>query len=148
MDLFNGPPNPFNLETFQTLECDFVEPSTADMLGGTTPKFRCTFEFDGKQVQVKIKYDQQYNSALDWGRPNPEVYTNPVSQRLLWATGFGSDQSIPVTVKCNNCPIEPWTYIQQIQGFDFEDVASGWNTVALNRTMARCFLLTCSVRLD
>ena len=111
-NMFDGPPNPYDLKTFQTLECDFVEPSKDDPIGGTTPKFKCEFIYNGEKVQIKIKYDQQYNSALDWGHPNMEVYTSIVSQRVLWATGFGADQSIPLTVKCKGCPIEPWTYIQ------------------------------------
>ena len=133
-DLFNGPPNPYDLVTFQTLECDFVEPDPSDPIGGTTPKFYCEFDFNGEKIELKIKYDQQYNPALNWGRANPEVYTSVISQRLLWATGFGADQSIPVTVKCNNCPIEPWTYIQAVQGYDSEDVASGWMDMELIRT--------------
>lgn len=110
-DMFNGPPNPYGLKTFQTLDCDFVEPDPADPMGGTTPKFHCAFEYDGEQVEVKIKYDQQYNSALQrWGRPNEEVYASLVGQRLLWGMGFGADLSIPVTVNCRNCPIEPWYF--------------------------------------
>jgi len=125
-DMYNGPKNPYDLETFQVLECDFVEPSAEDPIGGTTPKFLCEFEYKGDKIQIKIKYDQQYNNVWNWGRANPEVYTSVVSQRVLWATGFGADQSVPVTVKCKNCPIEPWTYIQMIQGYDSEDVMSGW----------------------
>ncbi len=125
-DMFNGPKNPYGLETFQSLDCDFVEPSPADPIGGTTPKFMCEFKFEGEKVQVKVKYDQQYNSVYHWGRGNQEVYTSIVSQRILWALGFGADQSIPVTINCKNCPIEPWTYIQAVQGYVSEDVASGW----------------------
>ena len=130
-DMLNGPKNPYKLETFQELDCNFVEPSVADPLGGTTPKFKCEFEFEGEMVQVKIKYDQQYNTAHTWGRGNPEVYTSIVSQRILWSLGFGADQSIPVIVNCNNCPLEPWTYIQQIQGYSEEDIASGWLDIPL-----------------
>lgn len=130
-DMFNGPKNPYDLETFQTLECDFVEPSAEDPIGGTTPKFMCEFKYNGEKVQVKIKYDQQYNSAWTWGRGNPEVYTSIVSQRVLWSLGFGADQSVPVTVKCKNCPLEPWTYIQAVQGYDNEDVMSGWMDMTL-----------------
>ena len=32
-DMFNGPPNPYKLETFQTLNCTFVEPSVEDQIG-------------------------------------------------------------------------------------------------------------------
>jgi hypothetical protein len=133
-DMFNGPKNPYDLQTFQTLECDFVEPDPNDPIGGTTPKFMCEFKFEGEIVQVKVKYDQQYNSAWNWGRGNPEVYTSIVSQRILWSLGFGADQSVPVTVKCKNCPLEPWTYIQAVQGYDNEDVASGWMDMNLIRT--------------
>ena len=107
-DMLNGPANPFGFETFQTIDCDFVQPSKEDPIGGTTPKFMCAVDIDGKKVELKFKYDQQYNSVHTWGRPNPEVYTSVVSQRILWALGFGSDQSVPVSVNCRNCPIEPW----------------------------------------
>jgi hypothetical protein len=133
-DMMNGPKNPYDLETFQTLECDFVQPDPADPIGGTTPKFMCEFKQDGEKIQVKIKYDQQYNSAWNWGRGNQEVYTSIVSQRVLWALGFGADQSVPVTVKCKGCPIEPWTYIQAVQGYNNEDVASGWMDMELIKT--------------
>jgi hypothetical protein len=125
-DMFNGPPNPYGLKNFETLECDFVEPDVNDPIGGTTPKFYCEFEYDGEKVQIKIKYDQQYNPLMEYGRANPEVYTSVISQRVLWATGFGSDQSVPINVICRDCPIEPWTYIQMIQGYDSEDILSGW----------------------
>lgn len=108
-DLYNGPSNPYNIQTWQIIDCDFIEPDINDQLGGTTPKFRCGYEVNGKIKELKIKYDQQYNSALErWGRPNEEVYASIVSQRILWALGFGADQSVPVTVNCRNCPIEPW----------------------------------------
>ncbi len=108
-DLFNGPANPLNLQTHQTIDCDFVEPDPADPIGGTTPKFYCAYKFNGEKIAIKIKYDQQYNSVFrTWGRANEEVYSSVVSQRLLWATGFGADQSVPLTVRCHNCPIEPW----------------------------------------
>ena len=108
-DLYNGPSNPYNITTWQTIDCDFIEPDVNDPQGGTTPKFRCGYEVNGKIKELKIKYDQQYNSALErWGRPNEEVYASIVSQRTLWALGFGADQSVPVTVNCRNCPIEPW----------------------------------------
>jgi hypothetical protein len=108
-DLFNGPPNPLSLKNYQTIDCDFVEPTAEDPMGGTTPKFLCDYEFEGEKVRIKVKYDQQYNSVFErWGRPNEEVYASVVSQRLLWAMGFGADQSVPVTVNCRNCPIEPW----------------------------------------
>jgi hypothetical protein len=157
-DLFNGPPNPLNLETHQTVDCDFVEPTAEDPMGGTTPKFFCDYEFEGEKVRIKVKYDQQYNSVFErWGRPNEEVYASVVSQRLLWGMGFGSDHSVPVTVNCRNCPIEPWlvlsfsvslsyrssslhffyfcrTYIQVIQGYDSEDALSGWMDMKLVAT--------------
>jgi hypothetical protein len=133
-DMFNGPKNPYDLETFQTFECDFVQPDPADPIGGTTPKFMCEFKYNGEKVQVKVKYDQQYNSVWNWGRGNQEVYTSIVSQRILWALGFGADQSIPVTVKCKGCPIEPWTYVQAVQGYVNEDVASGWMDMQLIKT--------------
>lgn len=104
-DMLNGPPNPYNLKTFQTLDCDFVQPDPADPIGGTTPKFMCEIEVDGEKIQAKIKYDQQYNSVYTWGRGNQEVYTSVVSQRILWALGFGADQSIPVFVNCHNCQL-------------------------------------------
>lgn len=108
-DMYNGPPNPYNLKTQQTILCDFVEPSVEDPIGGTTPKFYCAYKFNGEVINLKIKYDQQYNSALkNWGRPNEEVYASVVSQRLLWGMGFGADHSIPVNVQCRNCPVEPW----------------------------------------
>lgn len=107
-DMFNGPSNPLNLKTHQTITCDFVEPTPEDELGGTTPKFHCLYNFNGEQIKIKVKYDQQYNSVYDWGRPNHEVYGSVVSQRMLWSLGFGSDQSVPVTVRCRNCPLEPW----------------------------------------
>ena len=108
-DLYNGPPNPYGFKTGQTIDCDFLEPDPADPIGGTTPKFNCLYNFNGVQVKLKIKYDQQFNSVFKtWGRPNEEVYASVVSQRLLWGMGFGSDQSIPVQVRCRNCPIEPW----------------------------------------
>ena len=107
-DMFNGPPNKYGLVTHQTLNCNFVEPSKEDPIGGTTPKFRCTFLHEGKNVTVKVKYDQQYNSVHKWGRGNEEVYASVISQRLLWAMGFGSDHSVPVSINCHNCPIEPW----------------------------------------
>lgn len=110
-DLYNGPPNPYNLKTWQTLDCDFVEPSKDDPMGGTTPKFTCSALIDGKSVDLKIKYDQQYNSVHTWGRGNPEVYTSVISQRVLWALGFGGDQSVPVVINCKNCPIEPWLVV-------------------------------------
>jgi hypothetical protein len=108
-DLFNGPPNPYNLSTFQEIDCDFIEPDLTDPLGGTTPKFRCAYLVGDKKIELKIKYDQQYNSVAErWGRPNEEVYASVVSQRILWALGFGSDQSVPLVVNCRNCPLEPW----------------------------------------
>lgn len=133
-DMTNGPPNKYNLKTHQTLDCNFVEPSAADPIGGTTPKFRCSFLHEGKQVVVKVKYDQQYNSVHKWGRGNEEVYASVISQRLLWATGFGTDHSVPVSVNCRNCPIEPWTYVQAVQGYDQEDIMSGWLDVELLKT--------------
>lgn len=108
-DLYNGPNNPYNIKTWDTIDCNFIEPDLNNLQGGTTPKFRCNYEVDGKMKEIKIKYDQQYNSVLErWGRPNEEVYASVVSQRILWALGFGADQSVPVTVNCHNCPIEPW----------------------------------------
>jgi hypothetical protein len=108
-DMFNGPPNPYGLVTHQTLECDFVQPSVSDPIGGTTPKFMCEIEYQGEKVQLKIKYDQQYNQQYpNWGRPNEEVYASVLSQRLLWGMGFGAEQSIPVRITCRNCPLEPW----------------------------------------
>jgi hypothetical protein len=131
-DLLNGPPNPYGLKLWQTIDCDFVEPTAEDPIGGTTPKFLCNYSYNGNIVQFKIKYDQQYNSVFErWGRPNEEVYASVVSQRLLWGAGFLSDQSIPVKVRCHNCPIEPWTYIQMIQGYDSEDMMSGWMDMKL-----------------
>ena len=76
-DMFNGPPNPYQLTTFQTLNCTFVEPNLEEKpIGGTTPKFYCRFNYRGEDVDVKIKYDQQYNSVNDWGRGNEEVRIN------------------------------------------------------------------------
>ena len=74
-DLFNGPNNPYDLKTFQELDCEFVEPTAEDPMGGTTPKFNCEFEFEKEKIQVKIKYDQQYNDAYNWkqARANHEV---------------------------------------------------------------------------
>lgn len=134
-DMFNGPPNPYGLKTHQVIDCKFVQPDLTDPIGGTTPKFKCSYEYkDGKTVDLKIKYDQQYNPMLDWGHPNPEVYTSLVGQRVLWALGFASDQSVPLTVNCHGCPLEPWTYIQNIQGYDSEDVASGWINMDLTNS--------------
>lgn len=131
-DLFNGPPNPYHLQTHQTIDCDFVQPDPTDPIGGTTPKFKCSYEYKpGKKVDLKIKYDQQSSSALDWKNPNPEVYASLVSQRVLWALGFGSDQSVPLAVNCRGCPLEPWTYIQMVQGHDEEDLLSGWMNLDL-----------------
>jgi hypothetical protein len=130
-DMFNGPPNPYGLVTHQTLECDFVEPDPADPIGGTTPKFTCAIDYKGDKVALKIKYDQQYNQMYDWGRPNEEVYASVISQRILWGIGFGADQSVPVRVNCRNCPMEPWTYIQAVQGYAQEDTLSGWLDVKL-----------------
>ena len=107
-DLFNGPPNPYKIATFATIDCDFVEPSNDDVLEGTTPKFHCDYTMDGKIVRLKIKYDQGYNDVHTFDRHNEEVYANIVSERLLWSLGFASDQAVPVTVRCHNCPIEPW----------------------------------------
>lgn len=131
-DMFRGPPNPYGFTTFQNITCDFVEPDPADPIGGTTPKFHCLYtQPDGSKLKLKIKYDQQYNPVYDWGNGNEEVYASVISQRLLWATGFGSDHTIPVQVTCRNCPIEPWTYIQVKQGYDSEDLASGWMSARL-----------------
>jgi hypothetical protein len=108
-DMYNGPGNPYNLKTGQTLDCDFVEPDPLNPTGGTTPKFYCSYLYKGETVKIKIKYDQQYNEQLpNWGNSNYEVYAAPISQRLLWATGFGADHSVPIAVNCKNCPIEPW----------------------------------------
>ncbi len=126
-DLFHGPKNPYNFNTFDEVTCDFVEPDPADPIGGTTPKFHCAFKLANGETKIfKVKYDQQYNPLLKWGRGNEEVYASIISQRILWALGFGSDQGVPVSVNCRNCPLEPWTYTQVIQGYDSEDLASGW----------------------
>lgn len=133
-DLLNGPPNPYGIKTFEEIECEFVEPSKDDPIGGTTPKFHCDYmTTDGKNVTLKIKYDQAYNEALQPNHcnHNEEVYANIVSQRILWATGFGTDQAIPVSVKCYNCPIEPWTYVLKKQGYTSENIASGWMDMRL-----------------
>ncbi len=83
-DLFASPPKD-----------DWLLPvSKFSTIGGTTPKFYCAYKFNGETINLKIKYDQQYNSVLkNWGRPNEEVYASVVSQRLLWGMGFGADQS-------------------------------------------------------
>jgi len=131
-DMFNGPKNPYDLVTHQTIDCNFQQPDPEDPIGGTTPKFMCLYKYNGEDVELKIKYDQQYNSVYEWSHSgNEEVYASVISQRILWSLGFGSDQSVPLTVNCHNCPIEPWTYIQVIQGYDNEDALSGWMDMGL-----------------
>ena len=110
-DMLNGPINPLGIGTGDTIDCTFIEPNVTQLIGGATPKFNCEYEVvhTGEKVRLRIKYDQQYNSVNEWFmHGNDEVYASVVSQRVLWALGFGSDQSVPVTVNCIGCPEEPW----------------------------------------
>lgn len=129
-DMFNGPLNIYGIKTHQVIDCVFLEPAEPEdqswHFDGSTPKFDCEYtyaaplddngedEMEAKpappfKARLRIKYDQQYNSLRKWSNiGNEEVYASVVSQRILWALGFGADGSIPVTVNCINCPIEPW----------------------------------------
>lgn len=116
---FDIPANPYNITLFQSITCTFAEPDCSKLQRGGSPKFECAFAVNGKNVSVKFKYDQQYNPLHKlWalGQPNHEVYASPVVERLLWILGYGADLSVPVSLNCLNCPIEPWTYVRATCG--------------------------------
>ncbi len=76
----------------------------------------------GKVVTFKIKYDQKYNTVHPLCNANNEVYTSPVIERLMWLLGMGSDISIPVSLNCIGCPVEPWTYVKASCGIALYDL--------------------------
>lgn len=76
------------------LRCTFVEPR-ADRIPptGATPKFLCAK--GGEALLVK------YGSK--------EVHAEVLGTRLLWALGFPADRITPVRVRCQGCPVDPWS---------------------------------------
>ena len=96
-NIFLGQDNKFKWG--QTVKCSFMEPDLEDPPGGRSPKFYC---LDAEGDDHKVKY----------GIDNGEVYAEAAASRLFWALGFGADRYYPVRVECEDCPKEPWTYIQ------------------------------------
>jgi hypothetical protein len=109
------------------VDCNFVEPDLDKPLGGNTPKFECEFTIKNKKQNIRVKYDP----ASVWidgkkGGRNLEVWGEVLSTRLLWALGFAADRIYPLTVRCHNCPLEPWTYIREtLNRVKAEDRISG-----------------------
>ena len=109
-DMFNGPPNPYKLDTFQTLNCTFVEPSAEDPIGGTTPKFLCRFQFNGEDVD--LLYAPVVNNNITTTRAGTSTTTTSssttsskpsfVSQsdvQSLVEMGFNKDEAINALTK-------------------------------------------------
>jgi hypothetical protein len=83
-------------ENWETINCKFNEPT--EKPGGATQKFYCANEDDDN---IKVKY----------GNENSEVYSEIIGSRLLKGMGFYADDNYPVRVVCDDCPPDPWNYI-------------------------------------
>jgi hypothetical protein len=91
-DLFNGPRDSLALNFDQALACDFVKVA----VNSKHPRFYCKLD-TGRVVSVS------------YGKNNPEVYSQVLGTRLLWALGFGADTAYPVRIVCRNCPAQPFS---------------------------------------
>lgn len=102
-----GPGDKFEL--FQDVTCKFYDGLYTKLDGtGATPKFWCAEAGkDPVKENVKIKY----------GNDNGEVYAEVVASRLLWSLGFFADKAYPISVNCENCPDDPWTYLNRVASF-------------------------------
>ena len=87
MNLKTGPTGRGAFAPGATVRCTYVDKK----LGGNSPKFLCE---TARNDTVMVKFD----------RRNGEVYGEVLASRLLWALGFATDASYPVTVICRNCP--------------------------------------------
>lgn len=97
LDLAAGPQGRGAIEEGGTVNCEFVYPDAP--LSGLSPKFHCRLPSDDV---VKIKY----------GEKNGEIYAVVAASRLLWALGFATDRWYPVSVRCAECPEDPWRVSQ------------------------------------
>jgi hypothetical protein len=95
-DLYNGPEGTLKLAVDQLVTCDFVP----KVLRGWTEKFLCRMD-DGRVFKVKYIEGDRYKEAVG------EV----LGTRLFWALGFYADRVIPVRVRCQQCPREPWRWV-------------------------------------
>lgn len=100
LDLFAGPDHADKFSYGETVYCTFKEPEEGDFGAGLNPKFRCKDKQTGKMLKVK------YNIR------NAEVYGEIAFSRLMYALGFNYDDYYTVRVVCENCPKDPWEYIQ------------------------------------
>lgn len=98
LDLFKGPTSHY--EFGETIYCTFKEPEEGDFGSGLNQKFYCIDKTTNEEL--KVKYDIR----------NAEVYGEIAFSRLMYALGFNHDNYYSVRVECDNCPKDPWDYIQ------------------------------------
>lgn len=129
LDILNGSKVKGNDKLLQTkeLSCQMEPNLLFEADSGKTPKFFCNL-FDrngsdakynyvlkknGEPQKIKVKYIQPSVLNPRTGemveKPNPEIFTEIVGTRLLWALGFGADRMFFVDkVHCYNCPPNPF----------------------------------------
>jgi hypothetical protein len=101
-DMLTGPAGAFpeasdQADSEEGIGCVFTQP-TRD-LGGNSPKFLCRTA-DGRDLRLKYWAPESRTS-------NREVFTTVAASRILWALGFNAIPTLPITVKCDNCPENP-----------------------------------------
>lgn len=107
MDMLQGPGKKFDLN--QDVTCKFYDGLYTKLAGtGYTEKFWCAEE--GKNP-LKDNFKVKYNTT------NGEVFAEVVSSRLLWSLGFFADKAYPISVNCENCPDDPWSYLHHVASY-------------------------------
>lgn len=106
-DIMQGPGTKFALN--QNVTCTFYDGYYTKLATtGATQKFWCVEKGkDPSKGEVKVKYNDT----------NGEVFAEVISSRLLWALGFFADKAYPVSVNCENCPDNPWSYLHHVAAY-------------------------------
>jgi hypothetical protein len=146
-DIVDGPsgvfPYTFEQATSGAIECSFAKPGKE--LGGNTQKFVCRTN-DGHMRRLKY-----WDENAEHG--NREVFSSVAATRLLWALGFEALPTLPMNVRCVDCPENPMTgtgpvstreLVAVLQAYPAsgpwivaaQNPASGWSWLELDRAIA------------
>jgi hypothetical protein len=101
-DVLKGPSGalPYTFEQANSddgIGCTFAE--AGNVLSGNSPKFLCRTA-DGHDLRLKY-WDPESRTG------NREVFATVAASRTMWAAGFEAVPTLPITVRCDECPEDP-----------------------------------------